>query len=188
MVQDIGAMAGFYYTPNALQVLYEQTAGHPQITREICNELVELVEHRLKATRTSSSQTQPYVVESRDILDATAYFLKEHETLHSMYKELEPFEQVIIEQLAIDGEMLTGDLSHVLAAYNSDPQDFRNTLHKLQKYGLIQDGNPASDDDTSTEDGRSADDETPMVRLTMGLFRRYLYGGDRRSHNQEKKK
>jgi CheY-like chemotaxis protein len=42
MVQTIGALVGLEYTTQGLDLLWDQTAGHPEITRRVCSCVVEL--------------------------------------------------------------------------------------------------------------------------------------------------
>src|SRR5579863_2052632 len=146
MVQDIGAMAGLYYTPEVLQLLYEEAYGHPQITRELCNALAERV------------SVIPHRVEREELQRVIDLFVRKNETIRAMYRDLEPMEKEIAKYLAQQGETGAEELCASLGEQLSDDEhEFDATILRMEQYGLVQ-----------------KNDETGMVRLTFGLFRKYL--------------
>jgi hypothetical protein len=126
MVQDIGAMAGLYYTPGALDTLYAQTYGHPQITRELCNALAEHTEH------------VPRTVEAQEVLATSDGFVEHNITMEKMHKSLQEIERRIIDYLATVEEARTSDLERAVASYCSDKGEFNHTLIKMDRFGLVK--------------------------------------------------
>ncbi len=128
MVQDIGAMAGLYYSPDALDTLYAQTYGHPQITRELCNVLAEHTEH------------VPRMVEAREVLATIDSFVVHNSTMEKMHKSLQEIERRIIDYLAEVEEVRISELERALASSYPDKGEFNHTLIKMDRFGLVRKG------------------------------------------------
>lgn len=124
MVQDIGAMTGVYYTPEALELLYASTGGHPQIIRELCAMLTEGLRDR------------PHTVEAEEVDRVLQQYVSAGETTRAMYIGLLPKEQQIVRQLA-ESDRTKDDLYAALTSSFEGDVDFEETLSRLSGYGLI---------------------------------------------------
>lgn len=142
-------MAGFYYTPEALDLLYAKAFGYPQITRELCDELTKRI------------KTIPSQVTTREIEATIGHFVRHNSTIRATYKSLQPVEQAIIDYLATvevasSSEIgRANEVEEALAAYGTDKGTLNDILIKMHQYGLIEKGDH-------------------QVRLTFGLFRDYV--------------
>lgn len=144
-------MAGFYYTPEALDLLYEQTYGHPQITRELCDAL------------TRGAKAIPHVVTAPEVEATIGHFVRHNSTIRATYKSLQPVEQAIIDYLSTVKVASISEVGHAnqveeaLTAYGVERGTLNNFLIKMDQYGLIE-------------------KEEHQVRLAFGLFRIWVKG------------
>lgn len=152
MVRTIGELAGLEYTSGGLDVLYDNSSGHPEITRILCSCLVEL--------RRSNQISSPITAE--DVHSALGYFLA-HPCRYASYLEdtfwRDPLsavldaQQRLMQELAKERELAGDDL----------------LLELLDRYkkSRIRTGNPASDEEVSAEETRLDDTLHLLISLQI---------------------
>ena len=149
MVQDIGAMNAVYYTSDALDLLYEGTSGHPQVTRELCARLTEQVKDR------------PHVVQVYEMNEAIRQFVADpFSSIEAIYKSLSRQERAILIHLAREKQITSTELYQALKEEFTSLQDFNKTVMRMIQFGFLQ-----------KEEANSA------LYLSFGLFKRYLANG-----------
>jgi hypothetical protein len=146
MIQDIGAMAGLYYTPEALSSIYKLTHGHPQITREFCDFLYK---HQVKSI--------PRTIEVDEIVQAANKYIFHESTIRSLLSSLDQNDQEVVLDLTQKGETKIADLWGSLQSANLNRADFESTLERMIQHGFIQ-----------------LDDANSAVHLSFGFFETYL--------------
>jgi hypothetical protein len=153
MVQTLGALAGLEYTIEGLDVLYHNSAGHPQITRRMGSCLVEL----------RDSKEIGSTITAKEVHLALDHFLK-HPHSYTYYLETtlwkDPLstdldrEQILMQELARKQELAEDDLLSEL-------------LGRYKEFIKVRDGNPASDEQASGEKSKLADALRHLVDLQI---------------------
>lgn len=125
MIQDIGAEAGIYYTSEVLQLLYENTNGHPQITRWLCSMIAGQVKER------------PHMVEINEANSIINQFVEHQGSSLKGLFSFDPAVEAILSYLSEVREAETSELFNSLRQSFKGAADFQETLKRMEHYGLI---------------------------------------------------
>lgn len=92
MITNIGEQLGLTYSAESLMRIYQETGGHPFITRQLCSLILQKVSHR------------PCQIQTDQVEEAVGDYLENHtDYLESIWERLSRVEQNIIVKIAKQG-------------------------------------------------------------------------------------
>jgi len=156
MVRSLAAIMGAEITPEGLECLYAETAGHPFVTRRLCSRIVR--ENKMRPLHVTREMMMASVVE---YLEVSAEYLRE---VFEHYLSEEA--QVLLEGIATSGASRVGraELEQIMAGAGPEPDAGRRALQELELFHLLvrQDGS---------------------FEVPMGILMRYLRADWKRSES-----